>query len=47
MICKHKIVVGDGHKVNDHLSLGDYRDGLGTTTPRDIKLFQLQALNLG
>jgi len=45
MICKHKIV-GDRPKVQDHLSLGDYRDGLETTTPRGIKLFQLQALNL-
>ena len=45
MVCKHKIV-GDGHKVHDHLSLGDYRDGLETAKPRTIKMFQLQALNL-
>ena len=46
MICKNKIV-GDGHKVHDHLSLGDYRDGLEAATPRDFELLQLQALNLG
>jgi len=46
MICKHKMV-SDGHNVHDHLSLGDYSDGLETATLRGIKLFQLQALNLG
>ena len=45
MICKHKMV-GDGLKVQDNLPLGDYIDGLETTTPRGIKLFQLQALSL-
>ena len=45
MICKNKIV-GDGHKVPDHLSLGDDRDGLEKATPRGIKPFQLQALDL-
>jgi len=47
MICKKNKIVGDGHKVHDHLSLGDYRDGLETATPRTIKMFQMQALNLG
>jgi len=46
MIRKHKMV-GDGQKVQDHLSLGDYRDGLEKATPRNIELLQLQALNLG